>query len=58
MNFPMQSHVDFRAACFCHKKVIDIGYVCSVCLSIFCEKIPECTTCGSAFPVARRPRIL
>lgn len=25
--------VDFRAACFCHKKVVEVGYVCSVCLS-------------------------
>jgi len=34
---PAQQGVDFRAACFCHRKVIDVGYVCSVCLSIFCE---------------------
>lgn len=25
--------VDFRAACFCHRKVVSIGWVCSVCLS-------------------------
>jgi len=25
--------VDFRAACFCHRKVVDVGFVCSVCLS-------------------------
>jgi transcription initiation factor TFIIH subunit 3 len=30
---PMEGRVDFRAACFCHRKVVDIGYVCSVCLS-------------------------
>lgn len=30
---PSQDRVDFRAACFCHKKIIDVGYVCSVCLS-------------------------
>lgn len=28
-----QVNVDFRAACFCHKKVVDIGFVCSICLS-------------------------
>ena len=50
--------VDFRAACFCHRKVVDIGYVCSICLSIFCEQIPltsegggvagcVCYTCGT-----------
>lgn len=30
---PSAGGVDFRAACFCHRKVIDIGFVCSVCLS-------------------------
>jgi transcription initiation factor TFIIH subunit 3 len=30
---PSAGGVDFRAACFCHRRVVDIGYVCSVCLS-------------------------
>jgi len=30
---PTQDKVDFRAACFCHKNIIDVGFVCSVCLS-------------------------
>ena len=30
---PTQVGVDFRAACFCHRKVVDMGYVCSICLS-------------------------
>lgn len=25
--------VDFRAACFCHRRIVDVGFVCSVCLS-------------------------
>jgi transcription initiation factor TFIIH subunit 3 len=33
LNLPGKTEVDFRAACFCHRKVVDIGYVCSVCLS-------------------------
>ena len=33
MNMPHQADVDYRAACFCHKKAVDIGHVCSVCLS-------------------------
>eukprot|EP00834_Sanchytrium_tribonematis_P006041 NODE_413_length_7912_cov_0.917061.p6 type:complete len:213 gc:universal NODE_413_length_7912_cov_0.917061:1004-1642(+) len=41
--------VDFRATCFCHRKTIDIGYVCSVCLSIFCEQCKECKTCKTLF---------
>lgn len=46
---PTQASVDFRAACFCHRRVIDKGFVCSICLSIFCE-VPdgaECLTCGT-----------
>lgn len=30
---PPAIKVDYRAACFCHRELIDIGYVCSVCLS-------------------------
>jgi transcription initiation factor TFIIH subunit 3 len=37
--------VDFRASCFCHKRPIDIGHVCSVCLAIFCQPIPQCEIC-------------
>ncbi|ORY06644.1 TFIIH subunit Tfb4/p34 [Clohesyomyces aquaticus] len=47
---PSAGGVDFRAACFCHRKVVDIGFVCSVCLSIFCTpELPSnlCLTCGS-----------
>ena len=46
--------VDFRAACFCHRRIVDVGYVCSICLSIFCEPVPEgtCLTCGSQLAVA------
>ncbi|CAD6502520.1 BgTH12-05112 [Blumeria graminis f. sp. triticale] len=46
---PTQEKVDFRAACFCHRKVVDVGFVCSICLSIFCCP-PEgniCLTCST-----------
>ncbi|KAK1772374.1 putative rna polymerase [Phialemonium atrogriseum] len=46
---PSADLVDFRAACFCHRRVVDTGFVCSICLSIFCE-VPEgaeCLTCGT-----------
>lgn len=35
--------------CICHNRKLpnDIGYVCSVCLSIYCKKIEECRICGS-----------
>ncbi|KAI1401961.1 transcription factor Tfb4 [Hypoxylon fuscum] len=46
---PTQDIVDFRAACFCHRNVVDTGFVCSICLSIFCEvpESAECLTCGT-----------
>ena len=33
LSVPTQDKIDFRAACFCHKNIVDIGFVCSVCLS-------------------------
>ncbi|KEQ85473.1 transcription factor Tfb4 [Aureobasidium pullulans EXF-150] len=46
--------VDFRAACFCHRNIVDLGYVCSICLSIFCQPPPDnnCLTCGTALSLA------
>ncbi|XP_052142238.1 general transcription and DNA repair factor IIH subunit TFB4 [Oryza glaberrima] len=49
LRLPKTLGVDFRASCFCHKKTIDMGYVCSVCLSIFCKYHKKCSTCGSEF---------
>ncbi|WOL19129.1 general transcription and DNA repair factor IIH subunit TFB4 isoform X1 [Canna indica] len=52
LQLPKPAGVDFRASCFCHKKTIDMGYVCSVCLSIFCKHHKKCSTCGSEFSQA------
>lgn len=44
--------VDYRASCFCHKQIIDTGFICSVCLSIFCRaqiRAEKCLTCGVPF---------
>ncbi|KAF5178104.1 General transcription and dna repair factor iih subunit tfb4 [Thalictrum thalictroides] len=49
LELPKPAGVDFRASCFCHKKTIDMGYICSVCLSIFCKHHKKCSTCGSVF---------
>lgn len=55
--------VDFRAACFCHRRIVDLGFVCSICLSIFCEPVPDgtCLTCGSHLALAsygRKPAVV
>lgn len=46
---PEQRKANHRAVCFCHRNVIDIGYVCSVCLSIFCTFSPVCSSCQTHF---------
>lgn len=52
---PTHGNVDFRAACFCHGNVVDTGFVCSICLSIFCElpENAECLTCGTKLALGR-----
>ena len=47
---PITQKVDFRASCFCHQTPVNIGVVCPVCLSIFCQQSPICKTCGTRFP--------
>ncbi|EXJ94570.1 hypothetical protein A1O1_02966 [Capronia coronata CBS 617.96] len=52
---PTRIDVDFRAACFCHRNVVSIGFVCSICLSIFCS-VPDngdCLTCGTHLSLGR-----
>jgi len=52
LNLYQPTGVDYRASCFCHKRVIDTGFICSVCLSIFCKdnmRLPQCPTCKSVF---------
>lgn len=39
---PSGGAVDFRAACFCHERIVEIGWVCSVCLS---SKSPSPSLC-------------
>lgn len=55
LHLPKPTGVDFRASCFCHKNTIDMGYICSVCLSIFCKHQKKCSTCGSVFGHSSTP---
>jgi transcription initiation factor TFIIH subunit 3 len=54
LRLPTPRGVDFRASCFCHKRAVDVGFVCSVCLSIFCTVCAECSTCGTPFEAVKR----
>ena len=57
LGAPPPVRVDYRAACFCHRQLVDVGFVCSVCLSIFCRFNPICTTCHSTFITPGKPPI-
>ncbi|KAF2239930.1 transcription factor Tfb4 [Viridothelium virens] len=53
--------INFQAACFCHRRTVTIGYVCSICLSIFCEECGVvrdgvCLTCGTRLRLGRYGR--
>lgn len=58
LTLPPKAQVDYRAACFCHRHLIDIGYVCSVCLSIFCTFSPICSTCQTTFKIKGPPKVV
>lgn len=49
MSGPPAVPTDMRSVCFCHKELQSMGFVCSVCLSVFCEKekpTTKCPTCS------------
>jgi transcription initiation factor TFIIH subunit 3 len=50
MTMPIQPVVDLRSTCICHKQAVDVGFVCPVCLAIFCTQQAKCV-CGSRFVV-------
>ena len=59
LQLPRSSVVDYRASCFCDQKLVDTGFVCSVCLAskppfcemklisfvVFCKFMPICPVC-------------
>lgn len=61
---PTNSNIDFRASCFVTNEIIDIGYVCSVCLCILSMIPDKCPTCGSEFDsevterMRKKPKVL
>ncbi|KAI9216420.1 TFIIH subunit Tfb4/p34 [Blastocladiella britannica] len=50
LALPAPEKVDFRAACFCHQIMVGEGFVCSVCLAIYCSFNPVCQVCQTRFP--------
>lgn len=50
LRMPQLGSVNNCASCFCHNVTVDTGFVCPVCLSIFCRPTFACATCGMRFP--------
>ena len=55
-KLPYLTIASFEAACYCHKKIIQTGWVCSSCLAIYCESQGKrgscfCQFCGVRFDV-------
>ncbi|KAL0221547.1 hypothetical protein RCL1_001401 [Eukaryota sp. TZLM3-RCL] len=47
------STVDLRAYCSCHSNLIDLGFICTNCLSIACKQGPFCPSCKSRISLIR-----
>lgn len=46
---PEQQVTDLRPLCFCHKNTLEMGHVCTICLSIYCGRVDVCSSCGTTF---------
>ena len=57
VTMPPQPLVDSRGACFCHGRACENGFVCSVCMAIFCSFVPVCAMCGSKFNFGPLPSL-
>lgn len=61
MRQPIPETIDLRSTCICHKKPIDRGLVCSVCLAVFCSISQNlsggrCTRCNNRLLVHHQPQ--
>jgi transcription initiation factor TFIIH subunit 3 len=57
LMLPSAVKVDYHASCFCHHRLVDVGHVCSVCLSIFCQFTPICSMCQAHFKLPNLPLV-
>jgi transcription factor TFB4 len=46
MAVPKPGSVGYKSSCVCHSKPIDIGFVCSRCLSVHCQVPQQCVQCS------------
>lgn len=55
-RLPYITIASFDAVCFCHKKKIKTGWVCTACLAIYCtpqsaRDTTKCEFCGVTYTV-------
>lgn len=53
-KMPSLTEIPYNSSCDCHNETVDLAYVCSNCLSIFCTKGKDqcggiCQFCGVRF---------
>lgn len=56
-KMPYLRSTNYATLCNCHKKKIDIGWICSVCLAIYCQDQKDmyegvCMFCGCKYDMA------
>lgn len=53
MQLPKTHTSALKVSCFLSQRPIDMGFVCSVCLSIFSSKMEKCAICETVFQNTR-----
>eukprot|EP00047_Mylnosiga_fluctuans_P012073 m.24362 g.24362 ORF g.24362 m.24362 type:complete len:285 (+) comp4000_c0_seq2:1-855(+) len=51
---PVMKQVDYQTSCTCHGTALNVGFVCSVCLTVYCKFQWECDNCKSSFKVRKQ----
>ena len=52
MLLPPAHAVDLRASCRCHRRLVDLAFVCSICLAVWCAPQAVCGVCGAEMAAA------
>ena len=47
ISYSSQARVDYRAASFDTGQLVDVGFVCSICLAVYEHFSPVCGSCGN-----------
>ncbi|KRZ50974.1 General transcription factor IIH subunit 3 [Trichinella nativa] len=56
-QIPKTKVIDYRPICSCHHNLVECAWVCSACLSVFCNFQPICSTCQTVFQIPVLPQV-